>query len=715
MSNIITRSQNPAVRAFLENPCNFWFCKIPKQNQTMKIVELAINADIECLQYVSERFLTKELVLRIIEQDIRAFYFIPSKILDRYHLSIAEYLNKLPTCEKKKQLFNFFNYIVNRTPCGQLDYLQYKELDVDVFSENTFDVEFTDNEDGQFVSLQQINKGIIFLNELERENDLDKIYYISDIHLEHQLAGMSKNTYYDVWQEVNRKIQEMLSVYTSTNGFLLVAGDVAHSVELFDMFYSCLKGAWHGPIICVLGNHELWNNHPKGKQDGYISPPVENVVENYANVVKTIDDLHRSEYGGIVLLNNSLYMLFKNNTYKIIGELELLEMSDDDLRQILIKSTKIILGGVGFSGLNTKYNAEMGLYGSTVSNVEQDRFLSNKFRIVYEKVARCAGNRQVIVLTHTPISNWTNEKPHGGWIYINGHTHHNFSEKFENGAILLSDNQVGYLPKAWPLKCFVSAENYDPFEEYLDGIYKISKEEYQDFNCGRFIVTGLLKWSGDIYMLKKSGYYLFLLQSTSSLCILSGNRRKKVNNTDVNWYYENMDKYVNTIISKLVPYRETMKIISKEIKSFGGDGNIHGCIIDIDFYNHIYYNPIDGCMVTYYAEDMTSRKVYKNISSLLKETNYKLYKSFERQKELRLVPVLDANEKKDVQVLEDEGFNIQGTEIYKMSNLMRALQYIFDNHVIRVWSDEVLQQYENEYEEKRGIEGAVLQARSDSD
>ena len=42
------------------------------------------------------------------------------------------------------------------------------------------------------------------------------------------------------------------------------------------------------------------------------------------------------------------------------------------------------------------------------------------------------------------------------------------------------------------------------------------------------------------------------------------------------------------------PYRNALKTISKEIRAFGGNGNIHGCIIDIDFFNHIYVNPFDG-------------------------------------------------------------------------------------------------------------------------
>lgn len=33
---------------------------------------------------------------------------------------------------------------------------------------------------------------------------------------------------------------------------------------------------------------------------------------------------------------------------------------------------------------------------------------------------------------------------------------------------------------------------------------------------------------------------------------------------------------------------------------------------------------------------------------------------------------------------------VLGTEIYKGSRIMRAIQYIFDENVIRVWNDEIL-------------------------
>ena len=46
-------------------------------------------------------------------------------------------------------------------------------------------------------------------------------------------------------------------------------------------------------------------------------------------------------------------------------------------------------------------------------------------------------------------------------------------------------------------------------------------------------------------------------------------------------------------------YMDKLLNISKVIKSIGGDGSIHGCIVDIDYYNHIYINPVDGKITEY--------------------------------------------------------------------------------------------------------------------
>lgn len=72
--------------------------------------------------------------------------------------------------------------------------------------------------------------------------------------------------------------------------------------------------------------------------------------------------------------------------------------------------------------------------------------MSNQFKKVYDKINRCAGDMQVIVITHTPIYDWANDPVNPNWVYINGHTHQNSLIRKQDGTTILSDNQVGYKP-----------------------------------------------------------------------------------------------------------------------------------------------------------------------------------------------------------------------------------------------------------------------------
>lgn len=75
---------------------------------------------------------------------------------------------------------------------------------------------------------------------------------------------------------------------------------------------------------------------------------------------------------------------------------------------------------------------------------------------------------------------------------------------------------------------------------------------------------------------------------------------------------------MNKINAAFKPYRDALKRISDEVKRFGGDGNIHGSIVDIDFFNHIYLSPYNGNILPYFAYDVTCPVDYKSVQELLK-------------------------------------------------------------------------------------------------
>ena len=110
----------------------------------------------------------------------------------------------------------------------------------------------------------------------------------------------------------------------------------------------------------------------------------------------------------------------------------------------------------------------------------------------------------MIVLTHTQVSDWTNEPYIPQWVYINGHTNRNTLIRKIYGTTVLSDNQVGYKPTKLKLNAFTIQGWYDPFKYFEDGIHEISPEEYKDFYNGRGISIRDKRNDGVRYVLKRN-------------------------------------------------------------------------------------------------------------------------------------------------------------------------------------------------------------------
>lgn len=237
---------------------------------------------------------------------------------------------------------------------------------------------------------------------------------------------------------IHKKAKELAASVRDKRGLVLIAGDVANSVEHVSAFYSSLSQLLpEMRIVAVLGNHELWDGDYELSGRRLLS----DVISDYsASCVCTI-------------LENSLYAI-SNSEPVYIGEQELSEMPESELTAFCDKASLLIFGGVGFSGLCEDFNALHGLYGKTVSIVE-DKTRSLRFGALYNKLVRCAPSRRVIVLTHTPMNNWSRDVYHPNWIYVSGHTHENILIQQENGVVVLSDNQIGDVPKRLSFKRFI--------------------------------------------------------------------------------------------------------------------------------------------------------------------------------------------------------------------------------------------------------------------
>ena len=174
----------------------------------------------------------------------------------------------------------------------------------------------------------------------------------------------------------------------------------------------------------------------------------------------------------------------------------------------------------------------------------------------------------------------------------------------------------------------------------------------------------------------------------SSLTILNGGERRKLENKGLQYYYEHMDKVIERIKNPLDKYISVQQIISNEVRRIGGKGRIHGCIVDIDFYNHIYVNPTDMKITGYWALDMINKKVYPNIPSLLKNECPMLYENYinfiEENSSSIIVPKKDVES--NVSLLPQEYLS---TDIYEASRKIKKMQKLTSN-ILSFWDERAI-------------------------
>lgn len=497
-----------------------------------------------------------------------------------------------------------------------------------------------------------------------------KIFYISDLHLEHRLKNADCKSTYDIYY-VFQKIIDGIIECTSRRfrGFILIGGDVASNFDIFKRFitqlrYSLnLRGA-SVRIVFVLGNHELWAFQDKS---------FEEAIVEYRKLLNDND---------MYLLQNDILLDNDFDNIQIITQSQLENIDKDSLRKAVLKARAILWCGIGFAGCNDEFNADNGIYRNAVTR-EQEIAYSIRTEKLYLKIKDILSDKRVVILTHCPIADWHKDAEyHSNYIYISGHNHKNYF--YDDGDIrIYADNQIGYSNRQYiNLKYLYVDSDYDIFVDYADDVYNIDADSYNEFYRGKNIQMSFSRTNGKIFMLKKNGYYCFLfLGDNHKLKILHGGIMKLLPYNNPYHYYDNMDRIIDYIMneSDWGKYSHYQKELSKLIKSIGGSGRIHGCIIDIDFFNHIYVNPEDYKITPYWARDMLIKFVYPTIDALLEKQcpeMYKKYKTLKTSKALSTYAVSEKNGK--------QGQLYLGTEIYTASRFLNRLQRLNSN-ILTVW------------------------------
>lgn len=655
----------------------------PRFKKDKDVIDAAMSSYPDAVMELADEQLTEERLRRALELDNTLFHRLSDEILDRFGIE----------------------HPANET--------QAKDAASSLPEIRAVELELPEVPGTSLVTTASSLPVLYDLTAGDNIPNIGKFFYITDLHLESQL-GLTGMTTDEIKGKVAQKVDEMLgglSKEDMADGVLLVGGDVADSEEVAKIFYDAVFFRFRGPIIFVLGNHELWDGCTYANGESRQKRSIDEVVGAYKEFNKTTFGFEAKLY----CLENEALVCFKNSMYRnsdefgvgrktagmprgglcVLTEEMLLNTSTDDLREFFDECSMIVLGGLGFCGLNPRYNADTGLFQNRVSR-EEDIERSKRFRAVYDRVMSCASDKRVVVLTHTQIEDWTTDAPNKGWVYVNGHTHQNGLVKTEDGVAVLYDNQMGYKPKKWHLNQFSLERYYDPFEAWADGIYQITPQQYMDFNAGRGIQMEYFRQQGDIYALKQKGIYMFMLQYGLGLYLLRGGQKLNVFH-GLEYYAANLEKYVEKIQAAFRPYRNALDKIAAEVKRFGGSGYVHGSIVDIDFYNHIYLDPFDGYLMPYFAFDVTGRREFRSVQELLESSpipalgsdGKPLLSAYTKLLDAGGVSILAPTVKEDalavvpMEVLDEKN-------IYTPSRVMKSIQYLLDKGVVRVWNDAVL-------------------------
>ena len=505
------------------------------------------------------------------------------------------------------------------------------------------------------------------------EESEKRIFYISDLHLIHRMKKAKCRSKEDIIYF----LQNTVNVIAKESGeIVLIGGDVSSNFSIFEWFVELLakairKSYKRTKFVFILGNHELWN---------FSGSTLDEIEERYRSVLRKY---------GMYFLNNEILCGDDYGLMEVIPYRELVESNIEQLSEKLKYSKFVILGGVGFSGYNQEFNANAGVYKDTIDR-KMEIQESKRFENLYNKMMCLFEKKNTIIFTHMPKKDWCIDgEYHDGFVYVSGHNHRN--EFYDDGIKrIYSDNQIGYRNESMHLKNFLIDYGYDLFIDYEDGIYEITSQEYQDFMRGKNIRMTFNRTINILYMLKKKGYYCFILKSNSgTLAILNGGMPKKLIQQDIEYYYNQMDAIVQKIKAPLDEYTIYQKRIANEIKEIGGRGSIHGCIIDIDFWNHVYVNPIDRTITGYFAYDMSYKILYPSIPALLKDRCQILYGNYQRMIEEKKEDVLMIKQesKESEKLKKKQGLYLE-RDIYKMSRKVKKMQRLNDR-ILTVWLDAV--------------------------
>lgn len=334
---------------------------------------------------------------------------------------------------------------------------------------------------------------------------------------------------------------------------------------------------------------------------------------------------------GLVILGNHEYINFFDVDEAVKFYKDALEpLGFIVLQNEYVESDKaVIYGGSGFAKYSD-FNANnlvccKAMEGNREYEIEQTTLFEKGYEIAKKHAIETG--KCFICVAHYPVESCLGKFDREA-VYFTGHTHRNERIRTEEKS-LYADNQIGYHNKGKfdGEICFKTATMdsvTNPYGLFEDGCYHTTLDVYLQFYnyIGESVRDGKQMRkrceNGELYVIKSQGYYGFFIVNKLGISIVNGGKTKRIAlSKNINWIFDNFNIVVNKYIAMLEPLRMVQEQISCELKRLGFQGDIHGLIVDIDFYNHVMVNPINGSITFYYSPMFGQVKQFQSFQKQL--------------------------------------------------------------------------------------------------
>ena len=380
--------------------------------------------------------------------------------------------------------------------------------------------------------------------------------------------------------------------------------------------------------------------------------------------------------------------------------------------EAIAKNDYCIYGGTGFAKYNLKHNAD-NLIGAKNMDRKAEIEESDRFYTGYLSALKEAKRRRVplVVVSHYPLKDWMpNNEYSSNAYYFWGHNHRNYSHQ-KDGINVLANNQIGYEGTNLVFKDGYIGTIRNPFIDYGDGCYYVSLSSYTQFmsftgnsvSGTSLLERALSKPETYLYMIKAAGFYgFFILTKGLEAKICYGGKYTNIAGTkgkNIEFFFQYFVVMAKLQLGAFGDYYNKLQGISKEIKKLGFDGNIHGCIIDIDGFNHIMVNPIDGKLTFYYSPSFGLVKAYDSLDNLLEES---INNSIDGIRYLSARNEYERLKKVNTSLVTNAHVNLNGKNLqkvprnsgaYAISNRMKRIQCFVESGVLNTWNMDIINDF----------------------